>query len=69
MQKKLKPCPLCGNKKIYVSMSDGWHPYLVICCDSVDCCLIADFDYDVQTEEEAIKRWNRRPGKRVIKPQ
>ena len=62
MQKKIKPCPLCGNKNIYIGQEDNWNPpYPVMVCDSADCNLIADFDSDVSSEKKLIKRWNRRP--------
>lgn len=58
MTEGLKPCPLCGNKDVFFSANELDLP--VIVCDSINCCLIADFDTKVTTQKQAAKRWNRR---------
>lgn len=51
-EQKLKPCPFCGGEaSIYVAYDDGY----CVCCDECGCCLPV-----YNTEEDAIREWNRR---------
>lgn len=49
---ELKPCPFCGGEaSIYVAYDDGYY----VCCDECGCGLPV-----YNTEEDAIREWNRR---------
>ena len=51
-EQKLKPCPFCGGEaSIYVAHDDGYY----VCCDECGCGLPV-----YNTEEDAIREWNRR---------
>lgn len=66
---KLKPCPLCGNKKIKFkkqSFSEGYCSYedYIIRCSScgLELRMAADNYYEryFYSEEQVVDRWNRR---------
>ena len=68
MDKKLKPCPFCGNEVVII---DDYNPrlyrpikngkYYISC---YDCGIMMGYDTDYggqfNTEKEAIEAWNRR---------
>ena len=50
--KQYPKCPFCGREaSIYVTYDDGYY----VCCDECGCCLPV-----YNTEEDAIREWNRR---------
>ena len=55
---KLKPCPFCGGE---ASIDWGYHLYGPPVTYNVECrrCT-AKIEYPYDSEEEAIKAWNRR---------
>lgn len=63
---KLKPCPFCGCKNIYVSKSPYKHGYYVVCSDGN--CSASLHAYG---KRSAYTAWNQRKGpiKEVIKEQ
>lgn len=65
----LKPCPFCGGEVNVVKISPRLyrpsrnHPFAVVC---YGCDLYFGYDEDYggifDTEEEAIREWNKREG-------
>lgn len=58
---KLKPCPFCGeDAKVYEIPSIFRNsPFFGILCGSDDCIALT-MSADYQTEQEAMKAWNKR---------
>ncbi len=58
MSEKLKPCPFCGSDDVhlYCVNDKGSLVECNNCCYSIDYCLLS--------EEETIKTWNTRAGKK-----
>lgn len=52
MSEELKPCPFCGDKTVYVYWREEQY---FVSCNNCDC-----EGGKQDTQEEAIKAWNRR---------
>lgn len=56
---ELKPCPFCGSVAVlYKNPKDTYKPYCVI-CQNGECSCNARIPY-CDTEEDAVRQWNRR---------
>lgn len=53
---ELKPCPFCGNEKIYICTDDETEEFFGVMCTVCGGSIYPD----KETEEEAIEAWNRR---------
>lgn len=62
---KLKPCPFCGAEgDINYNYDKKFAPY----CINND-CFLNELDHGFETEQEAIKAWNRRMNESKINEQ
>jgi len=52
---ELKPCPFCGGEAI-AEMNENWYWEYEVYCTKCGATFQTSFD----TEEEAVKAWNRR---------
>lgn len=59
---ELKDCPFCGNSAhvYFTKYPNGESAYCVCCIHEADCYLEGAVEADFETEEAAVKAWNRR---------
>ena len=60
-EQKLKPCPFCGSKNVYMPHIGGELVGIVFC---PDCGLYCTMERNYASEKEIADRWNRRTAER-----
>ena len=58
MNDDLKPCPFCGSKYISIIRRNGYG--VSVGCNSVGCVGCHVYSREFESNEQAIKAWNRR---------
>lgn len=59
--KKVKPCPKCGDKHLYVVISSDWKEY------HIECRYCHFAGKPARTKWGAIRKWNRAKNWRIVK--